>query len=57
MDQIEQALADLKLQDKLNIQATANKYSIQCSTLSKRWNGIHGSKEAGYDAQRLLDSS
>jgi hypothetical protein len=35
MDQIEQALADLRLQDKPNIQVMANKYNIDRTTLSR----------------------
>jgi len=57
MDQIEQALADLRLQDKPNIQATANKYSIDRTTLSRHWRGVQGSKEDGYNSQRLLDTA
>ena len=49
MDQIEQAVADLKLQDKPNIQATANKFNINHTTLSRHWHSVQQLKEDGYD--------
>jgi hypothetical protein len=40
MDSMEAALADLSLQDKPNISATADKHKIKRPTLSKRWNKV-----------------
>ena len=57
MDQIGRALADLRLQDKPNIQATAKKHGVDRTTLSRRWRCVHRSKEDGYDSQRLLNSA
>ena len=57
MDQIERAMADLRLQDKPNIQATANKFNIDRTTLSRHWRGVQRSKEDGYDSQRLIDTA
>ena len=39
MGSIEEAIADLKLQEHPNIAATAKKYQLQRSTLSRRYNG------------------
>ena len=57
MDQIEAALADLRLQDQPNISATAKCYNVNRSTLSKRFNGVQQSKEEGYELQRLLSNA
>ena len=57
MDRIEQTLADLRLQDKPNTQEAANKYNIDRITFSRRWRGVQGSKEDGYNSQSLLDFS
>ena len=57
MDQIEAALADLRLQDQPNISATAKCYKVNRSTLLKRFNGVQQSKEEGYELQRLLSNA
>ena len=36
---IELALADLRLQERPNIRATARQYDLVESTLRRRWNG------------------
>jgi transposase-like protein len=54
MGSIEEAIADLKSQEHPNITATAKKHGYNRSTLSKCYNGIHGSRQAGYNSQRLL---
>ena len=54
MGSIEEAIADLKSQEHPNITATAKKYGCNRSTLSKRYNGIHSSRQAGYNLQCLL---
>ena len=56
MGDIEAALADLRLQDEPNIQATANKHKYSRTTLSKRFRNVTRSKEAGYNSMRLLDA-
>ena len=56
MSNIEAALADLRLQDKPNIQATANKYSVNRLTLSRRFNQVTTSREDIYDQQRVLST-
>jgi Tc5 transposase DNA-binding domain len=54
MGSIEEAIADLKSQEHPNITATAKKHGCNRTTLSKRYNGIQGSRQAGYNSQRLL---
>jgi hypothetical protein len=54
MGSIEEALADLRLQEEPNILQTAKKNKVNRTTLSRRWNNVTGSKQAGYDGQRLL---
>ena len=56
MSNIEAALADLRLQDKPNIQATANKHGVNRSTLSRRFNQVTTSREDAYDQQRVLST-
>ena len=48
MDQIEAALANLRLQDQPNISATAKHDKVNRSTLLKRFNRVQQSKEDGY---------
>ena len=55
MGAIENAINDLNSQAKPNITATAKKYGCNRSTLSKRYRGVTGSKEAADDQQRLLN--
>lgn len=57
MDRIEAALADLKLQDKPNFTATADKHRCDRSTLSRRFHRVTSSKADGYDSMRLLDAA
>ena len=57
MGSIEEALEDLRLQEKPNILQTAKKHNVDRTTLSRRWNNVTGSKQAGYDAQRLLTAA
>jgi len=54
MGSIEEAIADLKSQEHPNITTTAKKHGFNQSTLLKRYNGIHSSKQAGYNSQCLL---
>ena len=54
MDSITAALEDLRLQDKPNIAATAKKYEVQRSTLSRRFNKVTQSKPDAVAQQRLL---
>ena len=49
MGSIEEALADLRLQEEPNILQTAKKHKVNRTTLSRRWNNVTGSKEAGYN--------
>jgi hypothetical protein len=44
-DRIELAIADLETQEYLNYTATARKYKIERTTLSRRHKGVIGSKE------------
>jgi transposase-like protein len=53
MDQIDAAIADLRLQQSTNIKATASRYGVDRSTLSRRWR-VTRSREEGYDSQRIL---
>jgi hypothetical protein len=53
---MEAALADLRLQDVLNITATAKMHKINRSTLSRRWNKVTRSKEESYDLMRFLNT-
>jgi DDE superfamily endonuclease/Tc5 transposase DNA-binding domain len=57
MGSIEEALADLRLQKEPNILQTARKHKVHRTTLSRRWNNVTGSKQAGYDVQRLLTTT
>ncbi|OCK91566.1 uncharacterized protein K441DRAFT_664508 [Cenococcum geophilum 1.58] len=56
MANIDAALADLRLQDKPNISATAKKHGCDRTTLSKRFCNVTKSKESANDLMRLLDS-
>jgi hypothetical protein len=49
MGSIEEVLDDLRLQEKPNILQTAKKHNVHRTTLSRRWNNVTGSKQAGYD--------
>ena len=50
MGKIEDAIAELHLQEKKNIQAMADKHGVNRSTLLKRFNGKTGSKVNGYNS-------
>ena len=54
MGSIEEAITDLKSQEHPNITATAKKHGCNRFTLSKRYNGIHSSRQAGYNCECLL---
>ena len=54
MGSIKEVIADLKSQEHLNITATVKKHGYNRSTLLKRYNGIHGSRQAGYNLQYLF---
>jgi hypothetical protein len=57
MDQYELtlgALHSLKPGEKPNISLVARTYSVNHSSLSRRFHGISGSKEAQYNKQQLL---
>jgi hypothetical protein len=47
-DRIELAIADLETQEYLNYAATARKYKIERTTLSRRHRDVTGSKEDQY---------
>ncbi|OCK90697.1 uncharacterized protein K441DRAFT_578977, partial [Cenococcum geophilum 1.58] len=55
MDSIEAAIADLRLQDKPNITATAKKHRCNRMTLSKRFRNVTGSRATAHDSMRLLN--
>ena len=50
MGKIKDAIAELHLQEKKNIQAMADKHGVNRSTLSKRFNGKTGNKVNGYNS-------
>ena len=50
MGKIEDAIAELHLQNKKNIQAMVDKHGVNRSTLSKQFNGKTGSKVNGYNS-------
>ena len=54
MDQIEAALADLRLNPSQTYQDVATRYKVNRTRLSKRHRGITKSQEEGYDSQCLL---
>ena len=54
MSSIDAALYNLASQDILNIAMTAQKYDIDRSTLSRRWNGKTASREDYINSQSLL---
>jgi hypothetical protein len=53
MDRIDEALADLRLQEAPNISKTAVKYEVERSELSRHWNGVSKKKDLVYENQRL----
>jgi hypothetical protein len=58
MDRIEEALAyleSLEPGESINITATAKKYGVERTRLSKRWRGVQGSRTNQYENQRLLN--
>jgi len=55
MDSIEAAIADLRLQDKPNITATAKEHGCNRTTLSKRFRNVTGSRATAHDSMRLLN--
>jgi hypothetical protein len=57
MADIDAALADLRLQEKPNITATAKKYHCNRSTLSRRFHGVTKSREDEGDSRRLLNDA
>ena len=54
MKRVDEALADLRLQEAPNISKTATKYGIERSTLSRHWNGVSKKKDLAYENHRLL---
>ena len=54
MDSITAAINDLKLQDKPNIAATAKRYEVERSTLSRRFRGVTESKDHANQELLLL---
>ena len=50
MGKIEDAIAELHLQEKKNIQTVVDKHGVNQSTLLKRFNGKTGSKVNGYNS-------
>ena len=50
MGKIEDAIAELHLQEKKNIQAMVDKHGVNQSTLLKRFNGKTGSKVNSYNS-------
>jgi len=57
MDRIQEALADLHLQAQPNISATARKYKINRSKLSRHSNGVSRTNNLAYENQRLLSNA
>lgn len=49
-------LRSLNPGENINITKVAKKYGVQRSTLSRRFNGVSGPKEAQYNNQRFLNS-
>jgi DNA invertase Pin-like site-specific DNA recombinase len=49
-------LRSLKQEENINITKIAEKYGINRSTLSRRFNGVTRSKEAGYNNQQFLNN-
>lgn len=56
MDSIQEALADLRLQDKPNVSEMAREYKIERSKLSRHWNGVLHTKDLAYENHRLLST-
>ena len=54
MDSLSKALADLRVQDRPNITATAKKHGLSRSKLSRHWNGVSQTKNLAYENHRLL---
>jgi hypothetical protein len=54
MDSLSEALADLCVQGHPNITGTAKKYGINCSKLSRHWNGLLQTKDLAYENYHLL---
>ncbi|OCK80078.1 hypothetical protein K432DRAFT_298435 [Lepidopterella palustris CBS 459.81] len=50
MDGIEAALAECRLYNKPNFTDIANTYGVNRTTLLKRYRGITGSREDGYNS-------
>ena len=57
MEHLDEALADLRLQEAPNISQTATKYGIDRSTLSRHWTGASKKKDIAYDNHRLLTTT
>ena len=54
MDQIERAVAHLKVDDQISISACARDYEVARSTLSKRYHGVHGTVQQKAENQMIL---
>jgi hypothetical protein len=57
MDSLSKVLADLRLQDRPNIIATAKKHGLSRSKLSRHWNGVSQIKNLAYENHRLLTTA
>src|SRR2546421_9596725 len=57
MDRIQEAIADLRLQDKPNTSEPARRYKIDCSKLSRHYNGVSHTNDLAYKNQRLLSNA
>ena len=56
MEAIELAIADLNLQEVPNVARTAEKYVLDRSTLSRRWNGKTVSLQESWELKSLLNN-
>jgi len=55
MEPIEAAIEDLSSQEPPNIAATARKWKVDRTTLSRRWRGVTGSKAEANENLQLLN--
>jgi transposase-like protein len=55
MSAIDKAIADLGIQESINISATARKYGIIPCTLNRRWHGVTTTAEQADDGKRFLN--
>lgn len=56
MEPIEAAIQDLSSQEAPNIKATAKKWNVDRTTLSRRWRGVTGSRAEANENLQLLNN-